>query len=234
MKLNKDPTDSYHRQIQQTMQKCKDLIDKDRQKYMLNIKPTAPRINAYIKTQKDNNPIRPVIDNTQAPSYKIAKFLDRRIKEYVNLPNTYTVQNSNEMAQELQKIHTAKNHKMITLDIKDLCVKLPKQGIIQATAIWMDRNKVGTDTKEQIIQLLNVIIEQNYFQYNNQYFKPEKGIAMGSPVSGTLAEIYLRLIEERYIKHWIEDQNIVYYKRYVDDIFIIFDISRINEMTMTS
>ena len=77
------------------MQKCKDLIDKDRQKYMLNIKPTAPRINAYIKTQKDNNPIRPVIDNTQAPSYKIAKFLDRRIKEYVNLPNTYTVQNSN-------------------------------------------------------------------------------------------------------------------------------------------
>ena len=75
-------------------------------------------------------------------------------------------------------------------------------------------------------------MEQNYFQYDNQYFKPEKGIAMGSPVSGTLAEIYLQLIEERYIKHWIEDQNIVYYKRYVDDIFIIFDTSRINEITI--
>ena len=105
------------------------------------------------------------------------------------------VQNSNEMAQELQKIHTAENHKMITLDIKDLYVNLPKQGIIQTTAIWMDRNKVGTDTKKQIIQLLKVIIEQNYFQYNNQYFKPEKGIAMGSPISGTLAEIYLQLIK---------------------------------------
>jgi len=33
------------------------------------------------KTHKDNYPIRPVIDNTQAPSYKIAKFLNRRIKE---------------------------------------------------------------------------------------------------------------------------------------------------------
>jgi len=132
---------------------------------MLNIRPTAPRINAYIKTHKDNNPIRPVIDNTKAPSHKIAKFLDRRIKEYVSLPNTYTVQNSNEMAQELQKIRNAKNHKMITLDIKDLYVNLPKQGIIQATAIWMYRNKVGTDTREQIIQLLKIIIEQNYFQY---------------------------------------------------------------------
>jgi len=68
---------------------------------MLNIRPTTPRINAYIKTHKDNNPIIPVIDNTKAPSYKIAKFLDRRIKEYVNLSNTYTVQNSKEMAQEL-------------------------------------------------------------------------------------------------------------------------------------
>ena len=92
----------------------------------------------------------------------------------------------------------------------------------------MDRNKIYKDTKVQIIQLLKVIIEQNYFQYNNQYYKPEKGIAMGSPISGTLGEIYLQLIEERYIKHWIENQNIVYYKRYVDDIFIIFDTSRIN------
>jgi hypothetical protein len=43
-----------------------------------------------------------------------------------------------------------------------------------------------------------------------------------TPISGTLAEIYLQLIEELYIKHWIESQEIVYYKRYVDDILIIF------------
>ena len=43
IKLNKDPTDAYQRQIQQTMQKCKDLIDKNKSKYMLNIKPTAPK-----------------------------------------------------------------------------------------------------------------------------------------------------------------------------------------------
>jgi hypothetical protein len=209
MKLNKDPTDSYQRQIQQTMQKCKDLTDKNRSKYMLNIKPAAPKINAYIKKPKDNNLIRPVINNTQAPSYKIAKFLDRRIKECINLPNTYTVQNSNEMAQELRKLYTTKNHKMITLDIKDLYVNLPKQGIIQSTAIGMDRSKVSTDIMKQIIQLLKVIIEQNYFQYSNQYFKLEKGTAMGSPISRTLAEIYLQLIEEWYIKHWIENQNTV-------------------------
>ena len=131
------------------------------------------------------------------------------------------------MIQELQKLQFGKYHKMITLDIKGLYVNLPKQGIIQSTAIWMERNKVGTDIKKQIIQLLKIIIEQNYFQYNNKYFKPEKGTAMGSPIS--LAETYLQLLEEQYIKHWIENQNIFYYKRYVDDIF---DTSRINENTI--
>ena len=234
MMLNKDPTESYHRQLQQTMQKCEDLIEKNRRKYLLNIKPTAPRINAYIKTHKENKPIRPVIDNTQAPSYKIAKFLNNRIKEYINLPNTYAVENSYKIAQELHKIHITENHKIVTLDIKDLYVNLPKQGIIQSTIFWLDRNNINKKIKEQIIQLLNIIIEQNYFQYNNQFFRPENGIAMGSPISGTLAEIYLQLIEELHIKHWIENQEIVYYKRYVDDILIIFDQHRTNETTITS
>jgi hypothetical protein len=80
MMLNKDPTESYHRQLQQTRQKCENLIEKYRHKYLLNIKPTAPRINAYIKTHKENKPIISLIDNMQAPSYKIAKFLNSRIK----------------------------------------------------------------------------------------------------------------------------------------------------------
>jgi hypothetical protein len=137
------------------MQKCEDLIEKNTRKYLLNIKPTAPRITAYIKTHIENKPISLVIDNTQAPSYKIAKFLNNRIKEYINLPNTYTTVNSYEITHELCNIHIRENHKIITLDIKDLYVNLPKQGIIQSTIFWLDKNK---KIKEQVIQLLKVII----------------------------------------------------------------------------
>ena len=111
IELKNDPTDTHKKQIQQTMQKCKHIIDKNKSRYILNIKPTAPKINAYIKTHKDNNPIRPVIDSTQAPSYKIAKFLNGRIKEHINLPNIYTIQNSNELAQELQQLNMGEYHK---------------------------------------------------------------------------------------------------------------------------
>ena len=144
--------------------------------------------------------------------------MNNRIKDYVNLPNAYTTKNSYEIAQELHNIHITENHKIITLDIKDLYVNLPKKGIVQTTKFWLDKNSINKTISEQIIHLLKVIIEQNYFQYNNQFFRPENGIAMGSPISGTLAEIYLQFIEETFIKQWIESREIIYYKRYVDDI----------------
>jgi hypothetical protein len=40
--LNKDPTETYQKQVIQTIQKCNKLIDKHRHKYLTNIKPSAP------------------------------------------------------------------------------------------------------------------------------------------------------------------------------------------------
>ena len=39
-------------------------------------------------------------------------------------------------------------------------------------------------------------MKQNYFQYNGRFLQPDKGIAVGSPISSTMAEVYLRYIEE--------------------------------------
>jgi hypothetical protein len=77
IQLNKDPTEKYQKQIHVAIQNSEDLIDKDRRKYLLNIKPMAPKLNANIKTHKENEPIRPVIDNTEAPAYKTAKFIGK-------------------------------------------------------------------------------------------------------------------------------------------------------------
>ena len=49
-----------------------------------------------------------------------------------------------------------------------------------------------------------------------------------------IAEIYLQHIEETHIKHWIESKEIICYKRYVDDILIIFDHSKTNEIAITN
>jgi len=66
--LNKDPTEIYQKQIYHAIQKCNILVDKQIHKHLLNIKPMTPQINVCLKPHKNNQPIRPVINNMQAPS----------------------------------------------------------------------------------------------------------------------------------------------------------------------
>jgi hypothetical protein len=98
------------------------------------------------------------------------------------------------VAEELKIIHFDEHMKIITIDIKDLYVNLPIQGILQTTKFWLNKHNNTSTTIEQILQLLETILKQNYFQYNNQLFNPEKGIAMGSPISSTIAEIYIQFL----------------------------------------
>ena len=46
-------------------------------------------------------------------------------------------------------------------------------------------------------------------------------IVMGSPVSGTIAEIFIQHLEDSLIKHLLDSKTIEFYARYVDDILII-------------
>jgi len=75
--LNKDPTEIYQKQIHQAIKKFNTLIDKQTHRYLLNIKPMASKLNVHLKTHKDNLPIRPVINNIQAPSYKTARYVNK-------------------------------------------------------------------------------------------------------------------------------------------------------------
>ena len=45
-----DPTDKYQKQIQQTIVKCNTLIDKQRKKYLTQIKPQPPNLKVQINS----------------------------------------------------------------------------------------------------------------------------------------------------------------------------------------
>jgi len=67
---------------------------------------------------------------------------------------------------------------MTTLVIKDLYVNLPVHNILLITKVWINEcNNINTIT-EQTLYHVKVILKQNYFQHNIQFFQPEKGIGL--------------------------------------------------------
>jgi len=75
--------------------------------------------------------------------------------------------------------------------------------------------------------LLSTILRQNYFSFLGQIYQPDKGAAMGSPISSTMAEIFLQQIENSIIKHLIDAKILSFYTRNVD-ILLIYDTTRTN------
>jgi hypothetical protein len=64
--------------------------------------------------------------------------------------------------------------------------------------------------KEEILNLLDVVLGQNYVRVNEQYCVQNEGLAMGAPTLAILAEVFLQYLEHTLIadilnKHQIMD-----------------------------
>jgi retron-type reverse transcriptase len=141
----------------------------------------------------------------------------------LNLPNLYTVTCSTDIAQKLTQLPYKHNYRLLTLDIKDLYINIPTKEIIHITHTILQYNHTERTLQQQTLLTLKVILQQNYFQHNSTICQPTKGVAMGSPISRLIAEIFLQHFENLTIKHHIENKSLIFYTRYVDDILIIYD-----------
>jgi len=51
---------------------------------------------------------------------------------------------------------------------------------------------------------------------------------MGSPISSLIAQIFLQHYDDRSIGQLLDTKSIALYVRYIDDILVIFDTTKIN------
>jgi hypothetical protein len=66
--------------------------------------------------------------------------------------------------------------------------------------------------------ILQTVMEQNYFEFHQQYYKHSKGLALGTPASPVLAKTYIQYMEHKQIYLILIEQQIIAYFRYINDI----------------
>jgi hypothetical protein len=225
--IQKYPTTKYQQLIHRTLQQRNLIIDKKKIKYLIQQKPSPPTLKAQLKLHKTGIPIRPVINNVKAPTYKIAKRLVKLLNKHITLNNQYNVRNSTSLAASLVKLNLSKDHQLITYDIKDLYINIPIKETLTITKSVFLKND-NAHVTQQIITLMEAVRSQSYFMFQNKIYQPEKGVSMGSPISSIIAEIFLQHLENIHIKQLLDTKNIILYTRYIDDRLIIFDTTQIS------
>ena len=173
-----------------------------------------------------------MINNRKAPSYKAAKELNRILQQYLSSDNNYTIVNPSTLAQDLTKLSINKKHRLIILDIKDLYVNIPITETIDIARTQL-LNHNDPEITTQIYRLLGTTLQQNYRIFQEQIYQPDKGIAIGSPISGKIAHILLQHLGHIHVRPLIDSKQMLFYTRYIDDILIIYDTERTNQDNLT-
>jgi len=124
---------------------------------ILNKKTPLPTPNALLKLHNPKNTIRPVVNDRNVPSYKIAKKLNAILNHNLHPDNQYITTNSNILTNAVTKLKIKPNHRLLTLNIKDLYVNIPISETIKITKNQLLKNN-DIQITNRIITLLEIIL----------------------------------------------------------------------------
>ena len=88
---------------------------------------------------------------------------------------------------------------MASFDIDSLFTNVPLDETIDICVkkLFGRKRKFEGFTKEQFKKLLSLAVKNSCFLFNGEYYEQVDGVAMGSPLGPTLANIFLCHHEER-------------------------------------
>ena len=113
---------------------------------------------------------------------------------------------------------------MASFDVEWLFTNIHLQETIDLCVDLLFNDKPNTDgfTKTDFHELLTVTLSGSLILFNNEYYKQIDGVAMGSPLGPTFANIFLSYCEQIWLKNCPYEFKPVIYKRYVDHTFLFF------------
>jgi hypothetical protein len=101
---------------------------------------------------------------------------------------------------------------------------IPKVAIINiVNTVTKNNHEIDENIQKGIIHILKTVLEQNYFQVDQEYYKQTDGLAVGAPTSSILAETSIQHMEHTQIYPILIKQQIAAYFRYVNNTLIIYD-----------
>lgn len=226
--IKKDPTTSYQNKIKLAVKNTALIMNANDKRKVINSNPKAPNMRALPKIHKPNVPIRPVVNYRGAPAYKLACFLQRYLKDNIDLPNNKSVINSQDVVNRLKHVVVNHEDRFLSLDVVSMYTCVPvKDTLVQIEKLLLQGGANTLEVNETIV-LLRLVLNQNYFQFNNNFYIQEEGLGMGNPLSGILADIYLNFKENEIINEIMKVDQSLIWLRYVDDIWAKYNSSTTN------
>jgi len=196
--------------------------------FMLQMCPThyqTPHFYGLPKIHKTGVPLRPIVSMIGAFHSNLAKYLNNVIKPYATNGPSF-IKNSTDAISKLSQVSDLHEGIILSLDVVSLFTKIPLDESIEAIQKCLDDDhSLSSRTnfnRQELSILLRFCLTCCYFQHRDDLYRQYDGVAMGSSLSCSVANIFMFHFEKK-AEEEMQSRGITWpaqYLRYVDDTFL--------------
>ena len=189
---------------------------------------STPPFYGLVKIHKDGLPLHPIVPFCGSPTYKLSRHLADILTPLVGRSD-HSVKNSASFCEFLRGVTIPTGYVLVSFDVVSLFTCVPKNLALHTTKKKMDADPYLSQrtslSVDDLLMLLSFCLDATEFVFDGQFYRPVFGCAMGSSVSPIVANLVMEDVEERILCN--RSFDILYWKRYVDDTFVVLPASEV-------
>jgi hypothetical protein len=170
-------------------------------------------------------PGRPIVSALSTPTYYTSVYLDKLLQPFIKTLTTPCF-SSRSAIKDMQQLSIPTGYIFLCADVASLYPSIPIEFGLKAVRDVLTRLHPSFFSNKEVdfvIDLLEWVLNNNFICFDGVIYHQVKGTAMGTPVAVSYATIVLYAMETPILYHnpIIRADPMLYFKRYIDDIFAI-------------
>ena len=139
-----------------------------------------------------------------------------------------------EFLKLIETIKIPSNCLLASIDVSSLYTNIPHSDGKQSVLYYPQNNPDNYTRPEQptpdiLVELIDIVLKNNVFEFNNKYYLQIQGTAMGTKMAPAYANLFMGKLEEKLNE--LGKPHIMLWKRFIDDIFVIWTRSAVEFTT---
>lgn len=171
---------------------------------------------------------RPIVSDVNSETYRISELIDHYINPLATKHETY-IKNTYDFIEKVRNYAVENNYLLVTGDVTALYTNMNIDRSIECVRKAFNENKQINRPDKHILDLLEISMKYNDFEFAGNFYLQTMGTAMGKRFAPGLANLYL-LEFDRMAKNGFRMKPLLFF-RYLDDIFFLWpgDVTSLKE-----
>lgn len=162
---------------------------------------------------------RPIVSDTGSESYAVSQYIDYYLKPISKLHPSY-LRDTYDFVSKVRGRALPREAFLVTGDVTSLYPNMKIDRILETVKQAFIKHPLPGRPDNHLLQLLEITLRGNDFEFNEEHFLQICGTAMGKTYAPSLADIYLEEFDEKAnTGFWVRP---LLFFRFIDDIFFVW------------